>query len=67
LARKAGVKRISGEIYNDLRECLKGYLETIVACTFNYTEYYNRKTVATKDVVQACKKKGKVIYGYRFH
>ena len=64
MARRGGVKRISGEIYDATRDVLKLFLEDIVRDTVTYTEHARRKTVSAMDVVYALKRKGRGIYGY---
>ena len=64
LARRAGVKRISGFIYDETRRVLRAFLENIIRDTVTYTEHANRKTVTAMDVVYALKRQGKTIYGF---
>jgi histone H4 len=64
LARRGGVKRISGLIYEETRTVLKGFLEATVKDTVTYTEHSRRKTVTALDVVYALKRQGKTIYGF---
>ncbi|KAG5489146.1 hypothetical protein GH5_00004 [Leishmania sp. Ghana 2012 LV757] len=59
-----GVKRISCEIYEELRRVLKAYVEDIVRCSTAYTEYARKKTVTAADVVNALRKRGHILYGY---
>ena len=47
LARRGGVKRISGLVYNEVREVLKSFLEGVVKDAVTYTDYARRKTVTT--------------------
>nr|CAG8622093.1 6905_t:CDS:2 [Entrophospora candida] len=53
LARRGGVKRISGLVYEETR----GDVVT-------YTENANRKTVMSLDVVYALKRQGHTLYGF---
>ena len=64
LARRGGVKRISGEVYEEVRKTLKSFVEGVVRDATAYTEHAKRKTVTALDVVNALRKRGKVIYGY---
>ena len=64
LARRGGVKRISSEVYEEIRKTLKAFVEGVVRDATAYTEHGKRKTVTALDVVNALKKRGKVIYGY---
>jgi histone H4 len=64
LARRGGVKRISGTIYQEARGVLKTFLENVVRDAVTYTEYSRRKTVTALDVVYALKRQGRTIYGF---
>ncbi len=64
LARRGGVKRISGPIYEETRGVLKVFLENIIRDSVTYTEHARRKTVTAMDVVYALKKNGKSLYGF---
>lgn len=64
LARRGGVKRISGHIYNETRSSLKVFLENVIRDTVTYTEYARRKTVSAMDVVHALKRQGRPLYGF---
>ncbi|XP_003367974.1 histone H4 [Trichinella spiralis] len=45
LARRGGVKRISGLIYEETRAVLKSFLENVVRDAVTYCEHAKRKTV----------------------
>ncbi|AEA38911.1 histon H4 (nucleomorph) [Cryptomonas paramecium] len=64
LARRGGVKRISGLIYEETRNILKVFLETIVKDAVTYTEHNRRKTVTAMDVICALRRQGKTLYGF---
>jgi len=64
LARRGGVKRMSGQIYEETRIVLKDFLTKIIHDTITYTEHGKRKTVTTLDVVYALKRNGRTIYGF---
>jgi len=64
LARRGGVKRISGLIYDEIRGVLKVFLENVIRDTVTYTEHARRKTVSAMDVVHALKKGGRTLYGF---
>ena len=66
LARRGGVKRISGLIYDETRGCLKNFLTTTIRDAVTYTEHAKRKTVTTMDVVYALKRSGRTLYGVGF-
>ena len=44
LARRGGVKRISGLIYEETRGVLKVFLENVIRDSVTYTEHARRKT-----------------------
>ncbi|KAK4097391.1 histone-fold-containing protein [Parathielavia hyrcaniae] len=64
LARRGGVKRISAGIYDEARHALKTFLTTVIRDVITYSEYRNRKTVTTNDVIFALKRLGRPIYGF---
>nr|XP_046149714.1 histone H4-like [Oncorhynchus gorbuscha] len=63
LARRGGVKRISGLIYEETRGVLKVFLENVIRDAVTYTEHAKRKTVTAMDVVYALKCQGRTLYG----
>lgn len=64
LARRGGVKRISGLIYEETRGVLKTFLENVIRDAVTYTEHAKRKTVTSLDVVYALKRQGRTLYGF---
>ena len=64
LARRGGVKRLSGMIYEETRGVLKVFLEGVIRDAVTYTEHARRKTVTAMDVVYALKRRGKLLYGF---
>ena len=64
LARRGGVKRISFNIYKEIREVLQGFLRSVVRDSITYTEHARRKTVTAMDVVYALKRQGRTLYGF---
>ncbi|MXQ88295.1 hypothetical protein E5288_WYG016977 [Bos mutus] len=61
LARRGGVKRISGLIYEETRGVLKVFLENVIWDAVTYTEHAKRKTVTAMDVVYTLKRQGRTI------
>lgn len=55
LARRGGIKRIDGKIYETTREVLKYFLTKVIGDAMTYTEYAHRKTVMHMDVQRALK------------
>lgn len=64
LSRRAGVKRISGMIYEETRGVLKVFLENVIRDAVTYTEHAKRKIVTVIDVVYALKCLGRTLYGF---
>lgn len=64
LARRGGVKRISGMVYDEIRGVLRAFLEDVIGDAVVFTEHAKRKTVSTFDVVYALKLKGRTLYGF---
>ena len=63
LARRGGVKRIQGAIYEETRYVLRLFMENIIRDAVTYTEHARRKTVTAMDVVYALKRQGRTLYG----
>ena len=64
LARRGGVKRISGLMYDETRTVLRNFLGNVVRDSVTYCEHARRKTVTALDVVYALKRQGKTLYGF---
>ena len=64
LARRGGVKRISGVIYDETRGVLKAFLDNVIRDSVTYTEHARRKTVTAMYVVYALKRQGRTLYGF---
>ena len=64
LARRGGVERISGLIYEESRGVMKQFLEAIVKDAILFTQYNNRRTVTPIDIVFALKQHGHNVYGF---
>lgn len=76
LARRAGIKRISGLVYNEIRYnritdggekpsgVLPEFMEKVIKDAVAYTDHAHRKTVTAMDVVYALKRQGRTLYGF---
>jgi histone H4 len=64
LARRGGVKRISGDIYADIRGVLRHFLKNVIRDSVTHTEHARRKTVTALDVVYALKRQGRTLNGF---
>jgi len=63
LARRGGVKRLAGGIYDETRSVLKTFLHSIIKDAVTYTQHANRKTVTAMDVLYSLKRNGRTLYG----
>ena len=64
LAYKAGVKSLSGLVYEELRGVIKVYLEELVKTTILFTENARHRRVSEQDVRDALKEIGRpAVYG----
>lgn len=61
LARRGGVKRISGLIYEETRVGCWVFLKNVIRDAVTYTEHAKRKTVTAMDVVYALKRQGRTL------
>lgn len=66
LARRGGVKRISGVCYAETRQVLKDFLHEIIPRAIAYTDHARRKTVTPMDIVRALKTANTKITLYGF-
>ena len=64
MARRGGVKRISNNSYNEVREFADLMIVKVTKDSIVYAEAARRKTITAMDVVYALKKNGKTLYGY---
>ena len=64
LARRGGVKRISGVIYEETRCILREFLQNQIMSAATYAEHARRKTITAMDVVYALKRNGRRLYGF---
>ena len=64
LARRGGVKQLSGLIYEEIRSVLKIFLEKIIRDSVTYCEHARRRSIQTVDVVCALRRNNRPIYGF---
>jgi histone H4 len=64
LARRGGVKKISGLVYEETRSVLKIFLENVIKNATTYTLHARRKTRTASDVVHALNQQGITLYGF---
>lgn len=63
LARRGGVKRISGDIYENTRIVLRAYLEPRIKRALLYTQHAGRKTCTLDDMLHGLKSCGDNLWG----
>jgi histone H4 len=64
LARRGGIKRISGLVYTRAREVVEKFLQKILKDTLDISEFARRKTISATDVVYALSRHGHTLYGF---
>jgi histone H4 len=64
LARRGGVKRIGGDVYEEVRCAMKVFLSDVIRDAITYTDHGRRKTVTALDVVHALRRQGHTLYGF---
>jgi len=64
LARRAGVKRVSGLLYDEVRGVIKSFVEVVVRDSIAFAEHSRRKTIGALDVVYGLRRRGRLLYGY---
>ena len=62
LARRGGVKRISGLMYEETRGVMKVFMEKIIRDAVTYTEHARRRTVSALDIAHSLSKNNKTLY-----
>ena len=64
MARRGGIMRISGNIYKEVHEILKAFLEEVIKDVVIFCQYNKCKTVTTIDVIYTLKRHGRHLYGF---
>ncbi|KAJ3339397.1 hypothetical protein HDU93_008305 [Gonapodya sp. JEL0774] len=59
-----GVKRISANIYDEIRQVLKDFLQRVLKPAVTYVEHRRGKTMTALDVVYALKLQATTLYGF---
>lgn len=65
LARRGGVSRISGQVYDEIRTGIPPFLGDVLNRTEIYMESARRKTVTADDVVHGLEKFNIHLYGWK--
>jgi histone H4 len=63
IARRGGVKRLNGNVYDEARNQLQSFLTTVVNDSVTYTKHGSRKTVTSDDVCHSLQRNGFAMYG----
>jgi len=63
MARRGGVKRISGLMYAEIRQLLKQFVKKAVRDSIAYCEHGRRSTVRATDTLNALQLQGRGMYG----
>jgi histone H4 len=64
LARRAGVIRMSGLIYEETRAVLNVFVSNLVQDAYMYTQHARRKPITARDIIYALKRQGRTLYGF---
>jgi len=64
LARRGGVVRASKDVFNETREILREFVDTVVKDSVMLCESSKRKTVVVNDVMYSLKRNDAALFGY---
>jgi len=64
LARRGGVKRLSSDVYPEMRKSSKDYMYVILSQCTTYANHAKRKTINVVDVLYALKNCGTRLMGF---
>lgn len=64
LARRGGVRRVGGAVYDSVNKLTKRYMEMVLQNAITYATHAKRKTVGVMDVVYSLKKQGVTLIGF---
>lgn len=64
LARRGGVKRMSGQVYDEINGVLRDFLGNVVQKAVIFSQHAHRMHVVLGDVIMALKSQGITLYGY---
>jgi len=63
VARQAGVVRIQGRVYPEMRGIIRMHIENVVKFAYLFAEYQRRKTIKFEDVKEALDRLGLKVWG----
>ena len=58
IARQAGVKRMTGTMYEELRNVAKHHMENVIRVSITYMEHDRRKMLGLNDVIRGIEDQG---------
>lgn len=64
LARRGGVTRISGNMYDIIRQVTKEFLQRTLKDACIYADHAKRSTITSLDIVYGLKRQGRHLYGF---
>ncbi|KAF2345402.1 Transcription factor CBF/NF-Y/archaeal histone domain [Trinorchestia longiramus] len=64
LARRGGVKRLSGRVYDEADKITIQYLEVVLKHAVTYAQHSKRRTVNVNDMLHALKRVGTRMIGW---
>jgi histone H3/H4 len=64
LARRGGVKRVGGSVYESVNKLARVYCEDVLKNAIVYSNHAKRKTVTANDVIYALKRQGVTMIGF---
>eukprot|EP00759_Apiculatamorpha_spiralis_P000537 PhF_6_TR10185/c0_g1_i1/m.15796/K11254/H4; histone H4 len=64
IARRAGIKRVSSLIYDEVRRFIKDRLHMYLADAITCCEMRKATTVQVQDVLYAMRRRGQTVYGF---
>jgi len=62
LARRGGIKRVSGSLYKESRDQIKTFLEQLIKDGLIYMGYRKRSTLSRDDIKEALRRQGRTFY-----
>lgn len=63
LARRAGVQRMAGTMYEEARLAMAGFLRVVLHDAAVFAEFARRKTIIPSDLLLSLRRQGRIFYG----
>lgn len=64
LARRGGVKRLSGRVYEEAEKITIDYIDVVLKHAVTYAQHSKRRTVSVNDMLHALKRVGTRMIGW---